>query len=179
MTQKQDLINALLDELETEVPTQRYIYYFDKDITQESVQEFINDLHECPSLDLYFSTNGGEMTAMKILVKFLNNHPDVNVYLVGLIASAGTFLLTDYTGNLFLDEDLEAILFHQGDRPVEGQFRKTTFNTQILYEQMKESNDKWIDKYKALGLTPKEIKLILAGEDVILYRKDFERLKLN
>lgn len=179
MTQKETLINALLDELETEVPIQRFLYYFTEDITQESVQKLINDLHGCPQLDLYFSTNGGECTAMKILINFLNNHPDVNVYLVGLIASAGTFLLTDYTGNLFLDEDLEAILFHQGDRPVEGQFRKTTFNTQILYDQMKEQNDKWIDKYKALGLTPKEIKLILAGEDVVLYRKDFERLKLN
>lgn len=179
MTQKETLINALLDELETEVPTQRYSYHFDNEIDRDTVQEVIDDLYSCPSVDLYFTTNGGSMTSMKRLVHFLNNHPDLNIYLVNSIASAGTMLLTDYTGNLILDEDLEAILFHQGERPVEGQFRKTTFNTQILYDQMKEQNDKWIDKYKVLGLTPKEIKLILAGEDVILYRKDFNRLNLK
>lgn len=177
--QKEDLINALLDELESSVPTQRYIHYFDSEITKESVQSLIDHLHGCPQIDLYFSTHGGEMTAMKVLIKFLNNHPDINVYLTDLIASAGTFLLTDYTGNLFLDEGLELILFHLGDRPVEGQFRKTTFNTQILFEQLQEENNKYVNKFKELGLNSKEIKRILEGDDVILYRKDFERLKLN
>jgi len=177
--QKEDLINALLDELESSTPTQRYIHYFEDNITKESVQELIDHLYGCPQVDLYFSTHGGEMTAMKILIKFLNNHPDINVYLTDMIASAGTFLLTDFTGNLFLDEGLEAILFHLGDRAVEGQFRKTTFNTQILYDQLQEENNKYVAKYKELGLNTKEIKRIIEGDDVILYRKDFDRLKLN
>jgi hypothetical protein len=34
-------------------------------------------------------------------------------------------------------------------------------------------------KFKKLGLNAKEIKAFLNGEDVVLYRKDFKRLKLN
>lgn len=179
--QKEDLINALLEELEFESlqKPQRYIYHFENEIDSETVQDLIDRLSEHSSIDLFFTTVGGSAHAMRILLHFINNHPDIKIYLTGYIASAGTFLFFECNKEIILCEDLDWILFHLGDRQIEGSFRKTTLDYTILTEQLKEQNDKWVSKYKEIGLNPKEIKRIVEGDDVVLYRKDFSRLKIN
>jgi ATP-dependent protease ClpP protease subunit len=176
---KEDLINALLDELESSEEPQRYVYHFENEIDPENVQELIDRLTDYRAIDLFFTTLGGEAHAMRVLLHFINNHPDIKVYLTGYIASAGTFLLIECNKEIILCEDLDWVLFHLGDRTIEGSFRKTTLDYTILTEQLKEENNKWVSKYKELGLNPKEIKRILEGDDVVLYRKDFDRLKIN
>lgn len=176
---KEDLINALLDELESSEEPQRYVYHFENEINSENVQELIDRLTDYRAIDLFITTVGGEAHAMRILLHFINNHPDIKIYLTGYIASAGTFLMIECNKEIILCEDLDWILFHLGDRSIEGSFRKTTLDYTILTEQLKEENNKWVSKYKKLGLNPKEIKRILEGDDVVLYRKDFDRLKIN
>ena len=156
----------------------RYVYYFRNEITDETVQSLIDVLVGIPSVDLFFSTVGGEMSAMKALVHFINNHPDIEIYLVDYVASAGTFLLVDCNKPVYLTEELDWILFHMGDRDFGGKFRKEKLNYDILYDQLKIVNQSYADKFKKLGLTAKEIKQYLAGDDVILYQKDFDRLKV-
>lgn len=156
----------------------RYTYYFQDCITVDTVQELIDILVQVESIDLFFTTEGGELAAMKALLHAIEQHPDVNIYLTGYIASAGTFLLTDCTKPVYLTEDLDWILFHQGDRAVEGEFRKNTLDRNILYEQLKETNLDWSNKFKKLGLSTKEIKRFNEGDDVVLYKKDFHRLKV-
>jgi ATP-dependent protease ClpP protease subunit len=177
--QKEDLINALLDELESSEEVQRYVYHFEDEIDPETVQDLIDKLTDYRAIDLFFTTVGGNPHAMRILLHFINNHPDIKVYLTGYIASAGTFLLFECNKEIILCEDLDWILFHLGDRSIEGSFRKTTLDYTILTEQLKEQNNKWVSKYKEVGLNPKEIKRILEGDDVVLYRKDFDRLIIN
>lgn len=177
--QKEDLINALLDELESSEEIQRYVYHFENEIDSETVQDLIDKLTDYRAIDLFFTTVGGEAHAMRILLHFINNHPDIKVYLTGFIASAGTFLLFECNKEIILCEDLDWILFHLGDRSIEGSFRKTTLDYTILTEQLKNENNKMVSKYKEIGLDVKEIKRILAGDDVVLYRKDFSRLKIN
>lgn len=157
----------------------RYVHYFNDEITSETVQELIDVLVAVPSVDLFITTPGGEMPAANVLIHFVNSHPDIRVYLSSYIASAGTFFLTDCNKEVILTEDLDLILFHMGDRPVEGQFRKRKIDDKILFEQLKEINEKYADKFKRLGLTSREIKQFLDGDDVILYRKDFNRLKIQ
>ena len=157
----------------------RYVYFFRDEITDETVQSLIDVLVGIPSVDLFFSTVGGEMSAMKALVHFINNHPDIEIYLVDYVASAGTFLLVDCNKPVYLTEELDWILFHMGDRDFGGKFRKEKLNYDILYDQLKIVNQSYADKFKKLGLTSKEIKQYLAGDDVILYQKDFNRLKVN
>ena len=165
--------------LEEEVEFNRYTFLFENEITVETVQGLIDTLVGVPSADLFFTTVGGELTAMKALVHFINNHPDIVIYLTGYIASAGTFLLTDCNKEIYLTDELDFILFHQADRPVEGQFRKRKLDEKILYLQTEEVNNQMAEKYKKLGLNSKEIKEYFKGEDVIFYRKDFSRLKVN
>jgi ATP-dependent protease ClpP protease subunit len=164
---------------EEQEPFIRYVHYFDDEFTPESVQELIGILSAVPSVDLFLTTPGGYETASKVLLHFINNHPDIKIYLTGYIASAGTFFLTDCDKEVYITDELDWILFHHGDRDFGGKFRKQTLNTDILYDQLKESNKVYLDKYKRLGLSSKELKLIDKGEDVILYKKDFHRLKIN
>lgn len=160
-------------------PFVRYVHYFHDEITTESVQELIGILSAVPSADLFISTPGGYETAARVLLHFVNQHPDLKIYLTGYIASAGTFFLTDCDKEVYLTDELDWILFHHGDRDFGGKFRKSTINSDILYEQLKETNKQWLDKYKRLGLSSKELKEIDKGEDVVLYKKDFHRLKIN
>lgn len=164
---------------EVTVEYNRYTYYFDDEINQESVQGLIDVLVGIPNVDLFFCTVGGELPAMRALIHFINNHPDIKIYLTAYVASAGTFLLTDCTSEIYLTEDLEWMLFHMGDREFGGRFRKEHINADILYEQLKDKNKEQAEKYKKLGLTTKEIKDYMKGEDVILYKKDFKRLKVS
>ena len=157
----------------------RYVYYFNNEINTETVNELIGILSAVPSVDLFMTTPGGEMPAASVLMHFINNHPDINIYLTGYIASAGTFFLTDCVKPVYLTESLDWMLFHMGDREFGGKFRKEPLNRDELYKQLEECNQTYSDKFKKLGLTPKEIKEYLKGEDVILYRKDFNRLKVN
>ena len=157
----------------------RYVYYFNNEINTETVNELIGILSAVPSVDLFMTTPGGEMPAASVLMHFINNHPDINIYLTGYIASAGTFFLTDCVKPVYLTESLDWMLFHMGDREFGGRFRKEHINADILYEQLKDKNKEQAEKYKKLGLTTKEIKDYMKGEDVILYKKDFKRLKVN
>jgi len=178
MTQKQDLINALLDELENDISL-RYIHYFHDEINNESVQDLIDILSNYKNIDLFISTPGGDAASMRVLIHFINTHPDIRIYMTGYIASAGTFLFIECNKEIILCEDLDWILFHMGDRPIEGSFRKTTLDHNILKEQLKNENEVWAKNFSNLGLNKKEIKMFLEGDDIVLYKKDFNRLKLN
>lgn len=164
---------------EEEQPFVRYVHYFNDEITPESVQELIGILSAVPSVDLFITTPGGVEPAAKVLLHFVNQHPDIRIYLTGYIASAGTFFMTDCDKEVYITDELDWILFHHGDRDYGGKFRKSTLNSEILYQQDKEGNQKYLDKYKRLGLNSKELKEIDKGEDVVLYKKDFSRLKVN
>jgi len=166
-----------MEELQLEFV--RYVHYFDDSINTESVQELIGILASVPSVDLFISTPGGELPAMKVLLHFINQHPDITIYLTHYVASAGTLLLTDCDKEVYLSEELDLLLFHQIDREFGGRFRKQLFNSEILFEQIKNENQKYADKFKRLGLNSKEIKRFMEGEDIILYKKDFDRLKVN
>lgn len=164
---------------EEQQPFIRYVHYFNNEVSTETVQELIGILSAVPSVDLFISTPGGELAAAQVLMHFINNHPDIKIYLTSYIASAGTFFLTDCSQEVYITEHLDWIMFHQGDREFGGRFRKEYLNTDILYEQTKQLNEEYANKFKRLGLTSKEIKDYMKGEDVILYKKDFHRLKIN
>ena len=46
-------------------------------------------------------------------------------------------------------------------------------------KQLDDCNRKRADKYKALGVPKKYIDKYLKGEDVYIYRHDFNKLKIN
>jgi hypothetical protein len=157
----------------------RYTFIFDEEITKETVQDCIDAIHIHPEVDLFFSTQGGETCMMNSFISYLNlRKEEITIHLADAVASAGVFLLTDFKGKIVITDNLEWIMFHQTDRLTYSN-RRDFFNEANLKKQLKEYNSNYSKKFKELGLTDKEIKAYNSGRDVFLYRKDFNRLKLN
>lgn len=171
------MIEDILEQAEIKIV--RHVQFFNDDISPESVQNLINELNNYVEVDLYFSTNGGSRSAIEVLIHYLNSRKDeITVYLTEEVCSAGTYLLTDFEGEVRISENLDFLLFHLIDRFMSVS-KKGDISKVELKKQLKELNVKDTNKFKKLGLTDKEIKRYKAGYDVILYQKDIHRLNIN
>lgn len=157
----------------------RQVIIFDEDIEKDTVASLINEISCFEEVDLYFTTDGGSLTAIIALIRALNNHPDITIYLTDVIASTGTYLLINCHKPIVLTKELDYMLFHQIDRDFGGKFRREEVDRDILYNQLWDYNQEIAMKFKRLGLNKKEMKKYSIGEDVVLYRKDFNRLIAN
>jgi ATP-dependent protease ClpP protease subunit len=155
-------------------------YYFNKDITANTITELVDNLQEIDGkIRLYFSTNGGNSDPMTYLVSFLNSRKeDITVVLIDRLCSAGTLILSDFKGVIKMDKGLDFILFHMSDRE-SFSLRKGGASDKIITQQDLHRNKIFAKKLKKKGfLTDKQLKQYSKGDDVILYRKDFKHWKL-
>jgi hypothetical protein len=155
-----------------------YRYYFDDDITVETTNNLVERLQAVESkIELWFSTNGGDTSAMSFFVRFLNSRKDdITVVLTDRVYSAGTFILTDFKGKIKI-KDLDAVLFHLVDRESYN-LRKDgyTLNSKTLTKQDKEYNKIFAEKIKNKRLlTNKQLKQLLNGKDVVVYQKQLKK----
>lgn len=157
-----------------------YIFFQD-DIDKETVIELIDKLEQYQGqINLYFSTEGGCLTPMYFLIDYLNSRKDeITIHLVDELISAGTYLLTDFEGKIIIEDSLDLILFHKADRSVYTLRQNNVIDEKILVQQTEAGNKRQQEKLKLLGLNDKQLKLYSQGKDVVLYKKDFNQLKLN
>ena len=82
-------------------------YYFKQEISTESVNNLVEKLEQAEGeINLYFSTNGGDSTAMSFLISFFNSVADrLTITLTNDVWSAGTQVLYEYKGKIKLDLD--------------------------------------------------------------------------
>lgn len=155
--------------------TPRYVYIFNDEIEPDSVQNLIDILYNYPSVDLYFSSEGGYVYLMDALMRAMNQHGDLRVYLTYQVMSAGTDILFDFIGEIFIEKELEVIMFHNYSRalpeakPGDIDFRKLRNHTKL-------KNANYYKKLEKLGLSKKELNLLKKGGDVFWYREDFDKL---
>ncbi len=158
-------------------------YYFKQEISTESVNSLVEKLEQAEGeINLYFSTNGGDSTAMSFLISFFNSVADrLTITLTNDVWSAGTQVLYEYKGKIKLDlDELDSVLFHSADRETYN-FRKdsTICDTKILVKQDKEYNLKVAEKIKQKKLlTEKQLKDFLKGKDVVVYKEQFKNWEL-
>ncbi|AGO49497.1 hypothetical protein Phi4:1_gp084 [Cellulophaga phage phi4:1] len=155
----------------------KHYKYFSEEITEESVQELIDSLCRNNTEVLYFATNGGDTNSMEVLVSFLSDN-EIKVILTDRIASCGVDLLTEYGGSLSISRNLEYILFHLCDRSFSTTLKETV-SSKVLKKDLDDYNKELLKRYKTLGLSSKQLKKISEGKDVIVYRKDFNKLNLE
>ena len=154
-----------------------YSYYFEDDIHKDSVNELVERLWDKDKVKLYFATFGGEVDSMKYLIDVLNDKKNLTVVLNSYLGSAGTLLLTEYTGKLKILPTVEYFLFHKFDREVYT-LRKQKVNNSKLLKFTEEENKIFAEKLKQKEiLTDKQIKQFLKGEDVIIYREQILKFK--
>jgi hypothetical protein len=156
-----------------------YSYYFDDDININSVNGLVEKLQAVEGkIELWFSTNGGQKDPMVYLISYLNSRrEDITITLSNRICSAGTLLLSDFKGDIKIDEGLDFILFHAFDRESYSIRKDWEVLDSILTEQDLEGNKIFAKKLEKRGiLTNKQIKQFFKGKSIVLYRKDFKNL---
>lgn len=150
---------------------------FDGEVTKKRVQELIEYINQYSFVNLYFSTLGGRVDMMEILIDFLNHRYEkgtLKLILYDIVASAGTLLLVDYSGPIFL-KNLRAFLFHAPDLSL-NIVRKDKYQ-KAIEEQLHAHNESFYEDMQQLGLTKSDINKIKQGEDVFIFEKDFSRIK--
>ena len=151
---------------------------FDEEINTDSVQALIDEMSSRSFVNLYLSTNGGFLSDMYALIDYLNYRHKVGslrIYLTDYVMSAGTFLLTDYEGPIFLSKLFYGFAFHMPDT----QFytvRKEA-NVDGHKRLLKVFNQNYVSRLKNLGLTTKQIKDIEDGKDVYVFADEIHKLK--
>ena len=158
-------------------------YYFNKEITTETVNELVEKLEQFDGkVNLYFSTNGGHSPSMSFLIKYFNSIKDrLTITLTEDVWSAGIYILTDFYGTIKIDlDEMDSFLFHCSDRESFNMRKDSTIcNQKILAKQDKEFNSKLAEKIKKKGLlTDKQLKQFLLGHDVIVYKDTFSKWNL-
>ena len=157
----------------------KFVYYFNDSIDVDTVNSLISVLHGYEEVDLYFTTTGGEIDAMSVLIAYLNLRKDnIKLFLTDRIISAGTDLLVSCNCEVILTEQLDLIIFHSGGRLIHSH-REENWDADVIKNQDSLNNKIKRGKYLKLGLTKKEVSRIKKGKDVILYRKDFDRLNVG
>lgn len=150
---------------------------FENQISNKTVQNLINNINSYQFVNLYFSTNGGRVDSMKILVDFLNHRyaeNSIKIILFNELVSAGTYMLIDYHGPLFI-KDLRYFMFHAPDIRL-NTIRNDAYDKKIK-EMLDQHNEIYYEDIASLGLTKAEIKKIKEGGDIYIYQEDFSRIK--
>lgn len=158
----------------------RHTIIFVKGINIKTIQELINELKDFEDIDLFFSSHGGEIDAMDILIHYLNLRKDsIIIYPYFQLQSAATKLFTDFQGQIIIKEGiLDFLVFHKTDREIYT-LRKQDISSDKLLEITNNENKKTAIKLKTLGLNKKQIKKFNKGQDVILFPKDIKKLNIN
>jgi hypothetical protein len=151
---------------------------FNSTLTAQTVQDLMNECTQYPFVNLYFSTDGGNIFETNILVDYLNyryREGSLKLTLYDFVASAGALLLMDYVGPIFLMRNFRGFMFHAPDINV-GVMRPGVFGKKSK-ELLDVLNEELFKKYKDLGLTKSDVEKIKNGEDVYVWFNEISKIK--
>lgn len=95
------------------VEGQKGVYFFDDEFDRQPIQNLINAIEQFKQMgyagiDLYFQSNGGDVTCLMMLADYINNLPEgfeLTIVVNGQVASAGfyTLLMVERANIVILD----------------------------------------------------------------------------
>ncbi len=152
---------------------------FDNLISDETMQNLMDKMSDYPFVNLYFSTAGGDINTARAFVDYLNRRTapgdiSVRVFLNHICCSAGTLLLTDFKGQLYLTVDFRFFMFHSPDQMTYN-IRKDSEREKLL-KFLHEDNEQYYTQLSEIGLTEAEVESVRQGDDVYIFRDDLKRL---
>lgn len=151
---------------------------FNSTITPDNVADLIDEMNQYPFVNLYFSTDGGNINEMNILIDFLNyryKNDSLKLILYDFVASAGTLILFDYDGPIFLQKYFRGFMFHAPDITI-GTIRQGVFGAKSK-ELLTIMNNDIYAQCLAIGLTKSDIEKMKKGEDVYVWYDNIHKLK--
>lgn len=171
-----------MDIRETKLKNKSMYYYFNDEITTESVNslvEILQGFDNNEKINLWFSTNGGNTDAMEFLIHYFNSiAQNLEITITQTLCSSGTMILEDFKGKINI-YDLDFCLFHVADRETYNFRNNSSKNKKEIIKQDKLYNLNSAEKIKKRGLlTDKQIKDFLNGKDVYVYQEQIKTWKL-
>ena len=155
-------------------------YYFQDRIEKDNINSLIDKIDVDEEVHLYFSTDGGHYDTMQYFIDFLNSKENIVVHLVECVMSSGCLLFTDFKGKIILEDGLDYLMFHVFDRQVYTLRKDGLIDDRILKKQTRQLNENFAKKIKEKGLlTDKQLKKYINGFDVVIYKEQFDKWKLN
>jgi len=151
---------------------------FNSSISTDNVADVIDEMNRYPFVNLYFSTDGGVINEMNILIDFLNYRSKTDTLkltLYDFVASAGTLLLCNYEGPIFLQKYFRGFMFHAPDITV-GTIRQGVFGSKAK-ELLEVMNEDIYAQYMQIGLSKADIAKIKKGEDVYVWYDELNKIK--
>lgn len=160
-------------------------YYFDDIISTETVNglvEKLREVEENEKITLYFTTVGGESSCMSFLIDYFNSIKDkLEIVLTYRCWSAGTHLLIHYKGKISINlDEMDSFLFHKADRQLYANKDMNSESAKKIRKQDEDVNITTANKFKEKGLlTDKQLQKYLQGRDVVVYKEQFKKWKLD
>jgi len=142
------------------------IYIFNKDITFENVDEFVESRPDVPYI-LYFSTEGGNTNASILLARILMDDPNlVSVIACGHVFSGGVLIFALLGGKKKRYAlPTTTFLIHKMELNFEG-FQANIRDTEKFLKSFKSLEDKVIDLFvRNTNLTPEQYKKLIEHGD--------------
>ena len=151
---------------------------FNEDISPVTAQNLIDKINQYSYVNLYFSTNGGHCTDMRILIDFLNHryeNDSLKLILTNEVQSAGTLILLNYKGPIFMDISFRFFMFHSFD--VEMSTSRPYPGDKIAKEMLDIRNEEYFTNLLKLGLTKADIKKIKDGDEVYISALNLSKIR--
>lgn len=163
----------------TSKDTLEHSIIFNEDIYVEPIQELMDKMSQYPIVNLHFATEGGELDTMNTLVGYLNRRFEqgsLRIFLDSHCVSAGTLLLTDYMGPLYIQPTFRYFYFHAPDF-MSYKLRKT-MNEERIRGLLTAYNELYYEKLvNVVGLTKKQVDKIRGGDDLYIFADELNKLK--
>lgn len=155
-------------------------YFFNDGIQVASMNNLIDKLESMKGeIDLWFASEGGGSEPIYYLINYLNSRKEeITLIITDRLCSAATVLLIGFEGKIKFDK-MDFMLFHMFDRERYPLRKWAGISDDTIQRQDLEHNIELAEKFRCKNiLNKKQIKRFLKGEDVILYRKQIQKLKL-
>lgn len=127
------------------------------------------------SIILYFSTPGGELSSMNILINYINEYElPMEIRVFEECSSAGFIFALSCGRDISIDDGTFAVV-HIGEAFLSSRSKRIDGHiSNFLDKEFSRTNDKMIELYKKAGLTNEEIKTLKTGKDVFLNQERIE-----
>lgn len=152
----------------------RWKICFNKDIELDSAANLIYDIQESVldhgKIDLYFTSNGGDLSSSIILLETLNQYKDsINLIGYNTLQSCGFDLFWKFEGNKRLIEGTFAMI-HKGDATCS--LRKDPEGRRCISEFLESMDKKW----DYIFLTKEQREVYERQEDVFLSYRELQTI---
>lgn len=190
--EKDNLKPVILNDLHDEKTVITFNDYFD----HAPIVELINNIEAIrqtggySDIDLYFTSDGGDIDYLFMLADYLNNIDDIQINIIvnGMVASAGFYILLmiDNTKNIkILFNKFCRCLIHLGDTYISARSQLSQEDCRYNFDKFHANDINNINKFfkeeifPKLNLSKKDIKHLNEGRDLILDSDEFEEIVTN